>query len=219
MQTDPIGYADSMNLYQYCGNNPVNWIDPLGLTWEETSAFFYLWVTGRGPDTLDFGPGSNQVRDMQSAAGVNAAREQFYQNNADNSANGHALRPLGPALQRFGPTAFLRAGTNPTQHFAGSYTVGITPNNDGTVTFEIENVTSMTSFTRYFKYLKNPIHPVDVFLKYSGAGLLRPFLSPKLKPLPSWERSTFGPFGNMTQHYTWTEKARTPPKTGKPIKK
>jgi RHS repeat-associated protein len=31
LQTDPIGYFDSNNLYQYCGNNSINFTDPLGL--------------------------------------------------------------------------------------------------------------------------------------------------------------------------------------------
>jgi RHS repeat-associated protein len=31
LQPDPVGYYDSMNLYAYCTNNPINWFDPWGL--------------------------------------------------------------------------------------------------------------------------------------------------------------------------------------------
>jgi len=30
LQTDPIGYADGMNMYAYCGNNPPGHVDPTG---------------------------------------------------------------------------------------------------------------------------------------------------------------------------------------------
>lgn len=31
LQTDPVGYDDDLNLYQYVGNDPLSRIDPSGL--------------------------------------------------------------------------------------------------------------------------------------------------------------------------------------------
>jgi RHS repeat-associated protein len=35
LQTDPTAYGDGLNLYIYCGNNPLNWLDPWGLCRDE----------------------------------------------------------------------------------------------------------------------------------------------------------------------------------------
>ena len=46
-QRDPIDYQDSENLYQFCGNNPVNGVDELGERW--FGAGDDGWTVGRDP--------------------------------------------------------------------------------------------------------------------------------------------------------------------------
>ncbi|UCE98682.1 MAG: RHS repeat-associated core domain-containing protein [Planctomycetota bacterium] len=35
LQAEPVGYNDGLNLYTYCGNNPLNFVDPYGLCKEK----------------------------------------------------------------------------------------------------------------------------------------------------------------------------------------
>ena len=155
LQVDPIGARGGMNLYGYVGNDPLNATDPSGLTWADVTSMFFQWVTGTAPAYQVFGPETNQTKDMMNAPGVNNARDFFYQKNLSNSSD--QLQSVTSFAVHFGLSGYVEAGTNSTQQFVGSYGVNITPNNNGTVTFEVNNTTSMTSF--FYGLWPNALNP------------------------------------------------------------
>jgi uncharacterized protein RhaS with RHS repeats len=155
VESDPIGLGGGINTYSYVGSNPLSNIDPYGLTWAESIAMGWAWLTGTAPPNTVYGPNTNQSQDMMQSPGVANAIDFFNQKNAGKCPS--QWQPVTSYRGKFGLKGLWQAGSNSTQQFVGSYSVNIYPNSNGTLDVQIDNTTSMTSF--FYGLYPNSLNP------------------------------------------------------------
>jgi RHS repeat-associated protein len=69
---DPIGFDGGINLYAYCGDDPVNWVDPLG--WDylvyttKKKALYWYYDSGELVGTWEAVSGTSKYRPLPSGA-------------------------------------------------------------------------------------------------------------------------------------------------------
>lgn len=152
-QSNPVLYADGMNIYDYVGGDPVNLIDPMGLDchriqvgvrvlqawWGEIGSTvrvpIYEYECDREPSWTSFAnenPGSGESvsnppqppqRHCPTAAEIESALQQVKMGNDMQQLGGVAVA-FGSVTQFFGPEAYL-----PSQALmrAGAFEVAVGP--------------------------------------------------------------------------------------------
>lgn len=77
LQPDPIGYADSMNIYTYCRNNPINYVDPMGLYIRKNADVYYEYLGLLG--TITWRNGENGNLQKMQISSVESIKHVFKQ--------------------------------------------------------------------------------------------------------------------------------------------
>ncbi len=177
LNRDPIGERGGLNLNSYVANNPINEVDPLGLTWSSNWNFFWSWAFGGGQQNRNYYPNAVENQEMQNSPGGNKLRDAFYNNgckNVNNFGYGTMEAAKDTALHpsQWSSTAFQVGG------FGGASAVD---NGDGTATFTIQNKAGTESFFgHYLQFFDKSINVPD-------------------------RSSNTGPMRNIYQNFQWTE--------------
>jgi RHS repeat-associated protein len=112
LQRDPLGQEPDVNVYRYCGNHPLDSVDPLGLDWFNNVLYHTGNFSSGFADQITFG-GTRWLRNKIGAKGVVNERSGLYVSGrvagvAWQSVMGNSLVREGVRLTRLG-TAALRS--------------------------------------------------------------------------------------------------------------
>ena len=148
LQPDPIGYYDSANLYQYVGNNPVNYRDPMGLCKETILDKIKEWLKEHG--YLDV----NVSGSLPWWVGITGGFQIDAQGNIHGYFGGGAISPPGGASISGSPNDITPGwGVGAQAGYWGGGQVGYSfgnSNNEGGPYVEGGFVTPGGSLTGYY---------------------------------------------------------------------